>query len=170
MTDEPPPPDRAATTTSGDDWGSAAQLPVPAGAHEPTTQRLAIRIENDLVHITGDDPASIVAIHNRQALSNDIQKITLNISFILLLITGSLIFVFGPTNKNTTAYIGGALFVAAAGLFGYKTLSFKGPGISATLGQTTTAPASSSGWLKFFGGLIVGGVLAGAAFAVWQHL
>jgi len=167
MADQQQHDDDATTTIAGppDDWGS-----VDVAARAPVQQRLAIVIRNNLLDLKGDDSNAIVAIHNRQTLSNDLQTITLNIMATIFMLFGSSVVVFGPQSKATSVFIGIVMFVAACGTFGFNTLSIKGFGINATAGQAAASVApSSAGWVKFFGGLALGIVLTSAAWVIWER-
>lgn len=151
-----PPPVSAAP----DNWGTAeaaATPPVPNLIRE----RLIVEIQNGLLRITGEHPASIVAIHNRQSLSNDIQKTTLYIITALFVMAGTFVMVFGPQQKYNTVILGVFLLVVAAGTFGFTTLSFRGFGFTGTVGQPQPNPTTTGRRATLLLlGVVIGGVAA----------
>jgi hypothetical protein len=130
---------------------------------EPRLERLALRITGDLLVASGD-PQAIASIHNRQSLSNDLQQIAKNILSGLFVIAGALIIVFGSQNKYTSLLMGLVLLVLAAGTSGFTTLSFKGFGMRAILGQSqpngTTTPHI---WQRAILWVLLGAVIGGSA-------
>lgn len=120
---------------------------------------LLVEIQTGLLRITGEHPASIVAIHNRQSLSNDIQKTTLYILTALFVMVGTFIMVFGPQDKYNTVILGVFLLVVAAGTFGFTTLSFRGFGFTGTVGQPQPNPTTTGRRATLLLlGVVIGGV------------
>jgi hypothetical protein len=125
------------------DWGTAPPGPPEANR---VREHIIVEIRPGLLRITGAHPQSIVAIHSRQSLSNDVQKTTLYLLTALFVTIGAYIIVFGPQDKYNTVIVGIFLLVIAAGTFGFTTLSFSGFGVTGTAaGQPQPRPTSSVG-------------------------
>ena len=156
------------------DWTLPAEESAEADREpvsEPRLESLALRITGDLLVARGD-PQAIANIHNRQSLSNDLQQIARNILSGLFVIAGALIIVFGSQNKYLSLLMGLVLLVLAAGNSGFTTLSFKGFGMRAKLGQSQSEPNASTTpiWQRAILWVLLGAVIGGGAVYTSRYI
>jgi hypothetical protein len=137
------------------EWGSA----VPAS--EPRLEPLKVDITVGSMTATGDSQ-SIVQIHNRLSLSNDLRTISQYILTALFVITAGVILSFAKDN-NVAVIIGIVLILLACGIFG---LTFEGFGMKIRPADSDSTSATRK-WLKRALWVLLGVMIGAGAVYIW---